>query len=342
MYIMFIVFISANYTNLDYENYEATYSNLLVGHTTEWLYTLLRVFFLLKIKCSYDIFRLIITTLGVILFKISIDRYLKNNKYYYTFLILFLIFPFFWDIPVHRNFLASTLLFFSLRFLEHSSLKNILLFIFTIICAAGIQASFLLYLPLSFVFILKSHEKFNLSKKIIYVLIFITFLATFTPGFILSHLQKYLVESGDDRLNYIETIQTNYGYLQSMVEQLSLFYIGHYAYKYICKKGERDHIKNTDFKIIEISYYIFIVCIMFCPFYRIQGNFVRLLYNQVPILFLQYACILPYCTNNRTVLMFLRPAVWGICIILSLLVFIPHWNDIILPAFTNNWIIELL
>ncbi len=345
-FLMIVVFIAGNHTNLDYDNYSAGYENLLEGHVLEWGYLTLSAFCNKSLHLSYDYFRLLITFIATAILFLSLRGYLsKYNKYTCDLCLLFIIFPFFWDIPVHRNFLGFPFLVLSLRFLDSFNLKNFILFVGAILLAASFQVSYLLYLPLSLIYLLK-----NKKTKWLKGGIFVLFALTFMPGSVLSFMQDMMTSMGDDRMKYVDKVYTKYGYLLNIAEQSFVFIVARYGYKLAQQDlhyKENDEYRLKLFSIIETIYYISMIGFAYCCLYRIQGNFVRLLFNQIPLVYIQYACLKTILSKNSNKMICHKRNVYTLLVYIYavfffFMVFISHWDDIILPAFSDNWIIDYL
>lgn len=343
-FLLIVIIISGNYTNLDYDNYASTYDNQLDGHILEWGYGIFSVFCYNILHVDYGVFRLLITGIACMFFYLGINRYISNtNKYFCDIILLFIIFPFFWDIPVHRNFLGFTFLVFSLRFLEANRFKNILFFFITIILAASFQSLYYFYLPLCLVYFLR-----NGKSKWIKIGVFVFFILTFMPGSVISILQNYIEIFGDDRMRYVEGVSTRHGFLLNIAEQAIVFIAARYGYQLALynKNNVNSKTEKEMFGLIEAVYFISMLGFAYCSLYRIQGNFVRLLYNQIPLVYLQYACVKTLIGNNCDASVINKynaysKLVYIYSIFFYCLVLISHWEDIVQPAFTNNWIIEL-
>ena len=354
-FVMMILLVSGNHTNLDWENYEAGYKYKLDGHPTEWLYYLLRLWSNDILGLSYYWFRLWLTFFAFIILYFSVRRYIDNkNKYFCDFLILFILFPFFWEIPVHRNFVGFTIFMFSVRFLEEVSIKNLLYYLGFLILAGGIQSSFLLCVFFLLVFTL---QKDNLLSRIVKIGILLFFSITFFPDSFLSPVQKFMIHFGDDRLKYVEEVQTRYGYLLSIFKQFIVFCTAWYGYFIVNKHG---NISDRDYKykLIKTIYLLTFIAFIFCPLYRLQGNFTRMINNIVPLLYLEYACVMTllYGSKKYELMTLLYGSkkyefkkiyssrytmiIYILSIYFLILLIGSHWSDIFIPALKDNWIID--
>lgn len=346
-FVFMIILISGDYTNLDYENYIARYNPEVEGNSLEWGFAKLILLFYntLGIK-NYDIFRLITTTLAIFIFYFSINRYISNkNKYFCDIILLFIISPFFWESPVHRNFLSATIFMFSIRFLESYNIKNLIFFVLSIILASSIQTSFYFYMIFVLVYFLRNKK----NSKWIKTFIILLFILTLMPGMIMRTIQSEFINIDDNRGYYWDAISTRYGYILFIAEQFIIFYVARYGYKLTMAniKNVNTEKKQSYIGLIESVYYMSILSFSFCVLYRIQANFVRLLINQIPLIYLQYACVKTLIGNHCNICVVNKynsytKLIFCFAILFFILILSNHWNDIITPEFTHNWIIEAI
>lgn len=332
---------AGNDTNLDWANYNESYYLYDLGHNTEWLYIALKTFSNVKLGLSYEYFRLFITSIAFVLFFFSIKYYIPiKSKYFSQIILLFIIFPFFLNIPIHRNFLSSMVLMFSLRYLDRFSLKNLILFLLTIFVASGIQFTFIAYIILIIVYLLRDNPKVQSVYKYV---IFLSLLLMLMPDNIISLVQGIMSSVGEDRNNYTEEIGTRYGYIVFFAEQMLMYLIARNGYKSLLES----QIPNCYLKdFVETAMLVTFVCIVFCPLYRVQGNFARLLNNQILIIYLQYGCVSmlsqKYNLHSKGISQY-KIQVWAFSFFfLAYVLLLSHTDDIILRALKDNWIFRFM
>lgn len=338
---MIIILISGNYTNLDYDNYEATYSDQLEGHLLEWGYGGLRQLCNNVLNINYLWFRLLVTTLSSVVLAYGVSNYIPfKSPYYGEFLLLFILFPFFWDIPVHRNYLGFAFFIFSIKYLAVYNIRNLISFLVCILLAASFQAAYLFYIPLIVIYLLRQNNK---KAKVIQMMIVALLLLTFIPNSILGLMQNYIQQLGDDRLRYVDSVQTRYGYILNIFQQFIIFSVAKYGYKEVNKNiTEFDNNDNLLYHYIETIFYISMVGFAYCSLYRIQGNFTRLLINQVPLVYIEYACVMILLKKNKNNYKnrLFSNIIWLYALFFFLQKLYPHMEDIIMPALSDNWFIE--
>lgn len=342
--IVCCIFIAGNHTNLDYENYAVMYDVFDEGHNNEWLYRLLRLVGVVYLRIDYDHFRLLMTVLILfVLYKSVLHYFPIFEEYLCSFFALFMIFPLIWDILVYRNFCSFVIFVHALRYLEKYSIKNLILYTLCILLAAGIQFSFIVYLLLVSVYWLKNRSSI---KKITLVIAMLSSVVTFLPAVLLDYVQKIMFALSENRTSYTSEIGTRYGFVLFWVYQLLYFGLAKYGKNFkdliICDMFliESEHRLSH---IVDLVYYISIVLFIFCPLYRIQGNFTRLLFNAIPLLYLQYFAVKQLAKNNISYRSKLVKYKWFI-VSVAVLFFImsvglKRWEDIIVPAFSDNWIL---
>lgn len=344
-FIMMFLLVVGNHTNLDWENYAEGYSVELDGHPTEWLYFVLRSWSKSVFGLSYEWFRFFLSLLAFLFMFFAINKYIDTkNEYFCDILLLYIMFPFFWSIPVNRNFIGFAFFLFSVRYLSVFSIRNVLLYLFFIILAGGIQASFLLCILFLAVYALNND---GIISKLFKIGIAALFAVTFFPDSFLGPVQDYMTLIGDDRLRYVEEVQTKYGYFVAIFKQLLLFFAARYGYNIV---KQYSNVSKTDasYRFIKTVYLLTIVAFVFCPLYRIQANFTRMINNIIPLIYIQYACVMTVLHKEHGFLLRKRllkrysSIVVVIAAFFMILLIIPHWEDIYLPALTDNWILNLI
>src|SRR5690606_36363448 len=138
----------------DYISYVIIYDNIidpayLDSTSTEIGYKYLMLFFK-TMGFDYHFVMILISFLGLSIISSSIDRYFSNKKNYWI-LIIYLIYPFFFDLVQIRNFIGFVLIVYSFRFLIFNKPNNSLKFILTILIGTLFHNIMWLYLPLIFV-----------------------------------------------------------------------------------------------------------------------------------------------------------------------------------------------
>ena len=343
-----IILIAGNYTNLDYANYQESYSRVLSysSHAKEWLYSFLKEISYSKLGLNYDIFRLLLTAAGCTIMTLAFS---KHIKYLAPVLMLFLVFPFCYYSTIFRNFLGACLFFYATYFLKELNTRNAVLYGAFIVLASGIHYLFAVY----FVFYLCYFmDKTKIQKRIITFAAIASFIIALLPSTLISVAQNGLRLLGDDnRAFYMQSVATHHGYILWWGFQFIFFGIAYYAYK--TTRDLQIHSDNEfvqhQIQMVRVVYNMSMISFLFCALYRLQGDFSRLLLNQLPLLFLQYECtreVVRSTANTDAIKNVLRLKwfVIGFAILYFVEIFIVNglWDAVFMEMMRHNWILELL
>lgn len=353
--VMFVyaILIAGSYTNIDYSNYKLSYDmgTTFVAHEKEWLYHLLKVVSITYLKLDYNGFRLLLAIPSILLFASTCKRYTKSYEYV---LILYMIFPLFFDVTAIRNFAAMTILLFSVRYLEEYNIKNAVKFVACMVFASGMHILFTAFFILVVVYFA------NKSKFVKSVLIAATiagFIVALMPSSLVSVVSTLLSFVNDDRTSKFIGIATRYGYLLWWGFQIIFVLITSFGKRTMdslqlitpSNVTEEKRVARQK-RLVNVVYIISITALLFCPLYRIQANFTRLLKNILPLLYLQCVCVndLIRCSINSSAVQN-RKLLFNSSVVLFAMLYACEiffaeglWNSMVIETLSHNWIIEAI
>lgn len=145
LYIMLFmivwILIGGCYSNADYAIYLNRYKLSVQGLnlSTEWGFNFL-CYLSNQLGFTYQVFLILISLCGLLLMSSTVFRYTSNYGYV---LALYFIFPFLLDAVQIRNFFATSIIVYSIRFLISDSNKDTLCYILLVLLAASIHYSML-------------------------------------------------------------------------------------------------------------------------------------------------------------------------------------------------------
>lgn len=332
-----IVLMGGNSDNIDYtiyyNMYNSTFFNKDIGFGA-----LINISKFIGLDINY--FRLMISIIGLLLIHKSLIK-VTSQKYYFFYLIYF-IYPFLFDVVQVRNFLAMSIFIFATTFLIENRLKNKLIYILLIICAASIQKVALVYLLVILVIDFEGNKKIY-KYGLLFIIVFSIILGlnkSLTLNFITSLAGRYTsVLTGVD--NYL-SVNTNYGWIISWFQQIMNFFIIAQIKK--CSNLESCVITNEQKRYIKLIYNINLLMFVFLPLYVLDENFTRIFRNVMPLNWIALCVV----TGQRRMKSILRTKsitryqlIKLISMLFAILLFClmarDYWESIIINIFTKNW-----
>lgn len=307
------------------------------------------IYALKSIGITFNVFRLTVATIGILLIHHTVNKYVKNTSYFY---ILYGIYPFMFDIVQVRNFLAMSLFVYAVPFLLELNRKNILKYISIVAIAASMQKIALVYIPLVFVRNIKNKK---ILKRILMVIIVCSIIVGLSRNVLFKFSDVILTMFSEDLSglsNYLN-INTNWGWIIFWGEQVANFALVYWANKIIfdkIKSGEANKLySQITVKFSELIYSINLYMFIFLPLFVIDENFTRIIRNVMPLNLMIYCIAGQMLMNNKKLSIKRREknnetAVLFIPIIILYQVFLlfmlsrSYWDSIVLPVFNNNWI----
>ncbi len=292
---------------------------------------------------TYYHLKMFVTIVGFILINHTLKRYIKDYKF---LLFLYIIYPFFYDVVQVRNFLAMSIFIFALPYLLEKSKSGNIKYIISILIAATMQKTALVYLPIIFI---NKLEKKKFIKAILIIVIFISILISIVKpifnvfvNILINNISMYL-----DGISSKLVISTNYGWIIQWIIQFMNYYFVTTSFKYIKEEYETENMsvsasKNIKFTqlIININLYMFI----FLPLYILTPTFNRIPRNIYLLNFIVYS----FVYNIRNKKNKYNRLVY--CIILSHIVFYilqyvilnqTYFTEMVQPILNENWIFFL-
>ena len=332
-----------NTMNPDYEAYSSLYSNIQHGVPAFEKVDMEIGFILIMRLCTllglnYTGFLALTSLCCYLMIHSTVKLYCRNYNYVY---LLYFIFPFFIDVIQIRNFIAMSILIYSVRFLVMSGIKGKVRYVVLLLLATTIHRVSLVYLPM----ILIRPEKKN---NLIYCLATCSLL--FSILFLLndkeipifaSYIESYIGHG--KYLTYFNK-KTNWGWILFCYLQLSSFIMVTFS-KRIYYKYNRNltttYYCDANRKYINIMYYINILLMIYMPLFILNANFTRIIRNIILLNYIVYSIV------NKVIDNIDIKVLYSIFVIIYTLAFfiiiiIPQKEDIIMSVINNNIIYNLL
>lgn len=280
--LLFIwMLLAGNTSNLDMGNYINYYNNSV---TTKYNETIeVGYLFLQKVGnalgLDYTRFKLFSIIPCLILIHSTIKKFSTNYHYVYFFYMLYVMFM---DAVQIRNFMAISIVIYSIRFLMEFGKKNVLKYVISILIATSIHTSSFIYILLIFI---NGRMKKTLIKIVVgatFVLCIITFLNDNQIPLINNILQVIDYE----KVNVYLSTSTRFGFLYPFFLHILNFIVILWARNimknFILKHNKLNgNIKYMNF--INLVFWINFLAFMFFPLYMMNLNFYRLTRNFIII-----------------------------------------------------------
>lgn len=343
IFVALIIIMGGNSNNLDYRNYELTYNLLNHMKGSEVGYFTIQEIGN-KFGLSFQQFKLLISILCMIIMRVSVKKYIRNTAGFY---FLYFLYPFFLDVIEIRNFIGLTLLVSAIPFLRKERVKDKAIFVALVVIAALFHNIFIVFLPLVFIDRIDNERG---KKWILRLTVVVSVLIMLTPSVVLSIINVFLARLSslgviETRSSYAESVQTRFGFLLFFAKQLIGYIVSFYEVKtiekldYLKNNNSIEVVNQTD--IIKIVYFLNIYGFLFCPLYRINGQFSRIMQNITVLSHIAFCSTVSlskgYKSNSKTI---------AICLYTVYILFnfvtimlLEHIDDIIIPILTNNWIL---
>lgn len=290
------ILFAFNRGNVDYKNYMINYQSAHISSiftTIEGGFAALIVLLRDYLNISYEGFRLVISSIALLLMYASIIRYTKNHA---LAMALFSIFPMLISIVQIRNFFAFSIIFWGLRYLERNDALSILKYCVCVLLAMSIHISCAFY----FLFILC---KIADAKKL------------FTVVSIWCVTGIPVILSVGERLTALRERYWRYFYFRTSVvtQVLMLFYLGFatfiaftsakYLKEYILKLSSNGETVSNYIKrsciFADLTYKISIIGFATWPLVVINSEFMRLSRHILILVFTSFSIAASYRTKTR-------------------------------------------
>lgn len=336
--IYMIILMGGNTQNPDYQLYKISYES---SHFYEkdigygFLITICKY-----INLNFNQFKLLTAIIGFLLIHFSVSKLVKNEWLFY---LLYLIYPFFFDIVQIRNFLCMSFLIFATTLLTNNNRLNQIFFVLFVLIGASFQKIGLVYLPL--ILFINSKNKKIFKFILSFSIIFSVFIGL-NKSLILNILANISLLNNLKGLENYMKINTNYGWIILWLEQIIAFVISRLALQ-IIENGIKKNLINKDsklYKYVNIVYFINLYCFIFLPLFSLDENYTRIIRNVIPLNIILFVMILEnkkqiVSTYNDTWYYKLYSIlVYSYQLIMLALLANTYANNIIIPVFTENWI----
>ncbi len=276
-YIVFIllfvfswILFGLNYSNADYENYEAAYNDIKYGREND--YFEIGFFALIKLSAalglSYQVFLVIISAVCLFIFTKALS-YLTNNLA--LSFACYLIYPFVFDVVQYRNFLAFAFVLFGLHYLldnNSKTVKNVLKYFLFVVLGSLFHLSVIIY-SLFFLVIIKRTRILAVVTAVLFAIIVFLIInqEILVNLLLLLHLDRFA--------------RYTFDYVYSTFFQYCAVYL---FFLFLAVLKFKNNMQSAKFKFLIISS-------LFLPFIIMNGTSARFIRN-VFIIF--YAFLLDY------------------------------------------------
>lgn len=297
IFIFFVIIFGLNnhhlgysdYFNMDFENYYTAYlssasqispRNMEIGFK-------LMMYISNLLGLSLNSFRFIIGLFGFSLIFNTVKKYSSYPNYV---LSLYLIYPFINDVIQIRNFIAASIVIFSIRYLIEDRKGNLLKYASLVFVASLFHVSSLFYLLLIFVKYFRTRHFLNLILTILPTLIILAY-TSFYP-FLVSR-----ITSNQKVLMYLSR-RTTWG-LIIVYGTIFMMFCVHYilnreAKKSLIKENELKPGINEGFSMEKITFYDILlrintlILLLSLPLLIYDFNYIRLYRNILPLNYIVY------------------------------------------------------
>jgi hypothetical protein len=313
----------------DEENYRFSYNNISNDNILNkynffaapgWYFC---NYIAINLNLSYEYFRFIIGAISLFFVAKTITKYSANIN---ITLILFIIFPFIIDNVQIRNFFATSIFLYSIRFLNEEKKYNIAFLILTIL-ASSIHQTYLFFIPFIFFYRL-SIQKIH---KIIVILIVI-FIIIIKTGTLLIIIQQYFDEIIVSKIS-IYLYNSGFGFVMLWLIQFCFVFI---TYK-TAKIFNNNNNNNNRFKsflniVVKLNAYSLMITV---PLVILDGTYFRVFRNLLVLNFIVNSYLFIVMSKHRFV--FLLFLIILNITILFISVYTPlNIKYVVEPFFYNN------
>lgn len=332
----------------DYETYLLAYAHGGTTAGTEFIFD-----FFVKIckACgmSYAEFRIATAILGLFVLYISIYRVEKILSINGTMLwALYMLYPFALDVVQIRNFLAMAFILCAFTFLAENTTKSKIIYVILVLIATGFQTVGIVFFPLIYLDTI-IHKKF--FRNLLIIMVLIAIYVGLNRSIVIKALQE--VEngflSGDNRISSYMFSQTGWGWLVFWGQQLvNCIFTYVFASVYNKSNSQNDSSISTNMKerlcmdsdlFVKRIYWANIYLTLFVGLYVINGNYARIMRNITVINDIAFLLYLREGKHLKNKIFVATVYIMYIVTQILIYIWIPHYMDIIVPLFTNNWIL---
>lgn len=324
----------SSYYNMDFSNYYSLYNSQyeqLKVRNVEFGF-----FFLIKfckfIGLNFTEFRLFVGCLGYSLLLFVIQKFSYNKNYV---LLLYLIFPFINDVIQIRNFLAMSVIVFSISLLINGGKYRLLLYPLGIAVACSIHKGSFFF----FIVIVLNVFSIEVLAKII-VIILPPLVALCFTTFYRNFIQLI---TDDPKILFYFSRQTTFG-LIVVFGILFLFFFSFYvSYKEcVSRKRSEFDIEKEHFarqaRFYKIMLKINLIMLLIAPLIVHDLNYIRIYRNILPLNYIIMVDAISQSNKNRKIIY-----IYGLSIFLGVMFiffYASHYTEQIFPVFNDNYILK--
>lgn len=288
------------------------------------------------IGLSYRSFRMILSAISILLISSTVKKYSDQINFV---LFFYFIYSIFMDTVQFRNFVAFSIIIYSIRFLVEKKGRYNFKFIIGVLIASSIHISNIVYLIFLII------PKINKIK--IYFILFISLylIAFFFLNNQINFIPKLLsLFSFEDprTLNYFSTT-ANVGFLVPFVLHIFSTLIIKLSVNIVDKQlNDTNEYKDKAIGFIEFCYYMNLITISFFPLYLLNLEFMRLTRNLIIINLIANSIAFNALHKNK-----LNQSIYFTIVKLSILMWFfyesvinQHYNDVFLNLLNNNYFLN--
>lgn len=286
-FVFLWILIAGNTHNPDLQ----AYKNIYYGdnRSIELGFVLLTKLFR-NMNISFEAFVAIISFFCLVMTFTTIKLYTKNLN---LVMGLYMIYPFVIDAIQLRNFIATSIVIFSIRYLLRNNLKNKLKYVFFIILAGMMHQLFFFYL----LFLLIDIKKRNTKIKVIVGSSLLFSVLVFLNGNSIPLLDQILPISPEKYRRYFST-KLRYGFLINWSFNLLYLFLINLSKKRVSQNKNELDVSNIE-RYITLVFWINVVTVVFFPLYMLNVNFYRLYRNISLINYSVYAIAIDIIVGNK-------------------------------------------
>ena len=335
-FVLLLLFMGGSGYKPDYDIYYRMYNGDWPLNKLEFAFnTMINIGHLLYL--NYNGFYFLMTFLGLVLLFYSSYKIIGVSP---LFCLFYLIWPFFLDIVQIRNLLAMAFLFLAFTRLLTEKKYCKLEYIIFIILGAGFQTIALAYLPFAFI---KKLERKKFLSLVLIVTVLLMILVSFNTALIGELIDRFsFLINYDNRFGRYTNRMVEIGYIFNWCLQVSNVMFTLWSKKIINKNAVSTNEKNKN--IVNFVLYANVFMFIYCPVYRLDSNFTRLMRNLMPInyisfiiSYLSFPKINKYHIQTEKFLYIMFYFIY-IFIIVVVQLIIPHKVTIIEAVFNNRWL----
>ncbi|MGN1042051.1 MAG: EpsG family protein [Christensenellales bacterium] len=314
--VIFIIWLlfALNNGNIDYANYKNEYDAIGMGNGSG--YFEIGFEFIMRIggflHMSYAVFLAVLATICVIFLYKIIGFFARNNTFVW---ILYLIYPFVFDVVQYRNLLAALICLYALRFIVGKDKLGVLKYVAHVLLAMTFHMSAIVYL-LFLLIKIKNWKRLTVLCLIINVLMI-------TALFTKEHLESLLTKLRLDRYVRYDISGSVSTFVQYLL--VYLFFLALSLIKY------RRRYNCVAFKLV-------LIISVYVPTILLNGTAARLFRNA----FLLIYCILAAESGyvDKTTQRFINFAMFFAMLFVAWMQLGSglYYDGVLVPVITENWL----